>query len=91
MNTSVKPAMSVNEVSKMSDYSHVQYVSNISSCFDTDRFTSARQYCIPNPCKNGGTCFPEENGYRCACLSNFEGNDCESKLKHLVKSFRFPQ
>ena len=40
----------------------------------------ARQYCIPNPCKNGGTCIPEENGYRCTCLSNYEGNNCESKF-----------
>lgn len=43
------------------------------SCFP------ARQYCVPNPCKNGGTCIPQEDGYKCNCLSNYEGNDCESK------------
>ncbi len=32
--------------------------------------------CAVNPCANGGTCTPENNGYSCACAGGFAGEDC---------------
>ncbi|XP_066271288.1 complement receptor type 1-like [Branchiostoma lanceolatum] len=32
--------------------------------------------CIPNPCLNGGRCFPTASGYRCVCAAGFVGRDC---------------
>ena len=36
-------------------------------------------HCVPNPCKNGGTCTDEENGYTCFCNPPFRGETCRSK------------
>ena len=38
--------------------------------------------CKPNPCKHGGECTLDYNfvdGYRCSCIGDFGGIDCDSK------------
>ena len=34
--------------------------------------------CLPNPCKNGGSCSANDvgNGYVCTCKSGYIGSDC---------------
>ncbi|XP_068737215.1 EGF-like repeat and discoidin I-like domain-containing protein 3 [Montipora capricornis] len=38
--------------------------------------------CSAWPCKNNGTCLPlyEENSYKCACKTGFNGQDCENDI-----------
>ena len=33
--------------------------------------------CGSNPCKNGGTCINETNGFRCRCTDKYEGDLCD--------------
>ena len=33
--------------------------------------------CNSNPCQNDGTCSHDENGFHCACVSEFTGTSCE--------------
>ena len=33
--------------------------------------------CDPDPCKNGGTCTDDINGYNCTCVPGYTGSDCE--------------
>ena len=33
--------------------------------------------CQSMPCKNGGSCKDQQNGYRCFCLQQFRGVNCE--------------
>ncbi|ELU14812.1 hypothetical protein CAPTEDRAFT_100956, partial [Capitella teleta] len=35
-------------------------------------------FCNPNPCKNGATCYNDdnENGYSCTCSPGWQGDDC---------------
>ena len=36
------------------------------------------QLCIPNPCLNGGVCFPQNyNTFSCICPSSYEGSTCQ--------------
>ncbi|XP_068700748.1 retinoschisin-like isoform X2 [Montipora foliosa] len=39
--------------------------------------------CSAWPCKNNGTCLPlyEENSYKCACKTGFNGQDCENECQ----------
>ncbi|KAG5831509.1 hypothetical protein ANANG_G00304450 [Anguilla anguilla] len=32
--------------------------------------------CKPSPCKNGGSCIPDENKFKCACPDTFSGKFC---------------
>ena len=41
--------------------------------------------CLSSPCKHGGTCKDEINGYKCTCRKGILGKDCE-KGKHCVYS-----
>ncbi|KAK3739936.1 hypothetical protein QZH41_015977, partial [Actinostola sp. cb2023] len=34
--------------------------------------------CVSNPCENGGSCEDQVNGYKCACVTGYEGNNCET-------------
>lgn len=33
--------------------------------------------CHSSPCQNGGTCIAEANIYRCRCLPNYYGHNCQ--------------
>ena len=33
--------------------------------------------CLPNPCKNGGSCFSDGDNFHCFCEQNFHGDKCE--------------
>ena len=35
-------------------------------------------------CKNGGTCINTHGGYRCQCLSGYQGKHCEQGTKNPV-------
>ena len=48
-------------------------------------FQQEKEYCIPNPCKNGATCTAEQQGYTCSCQPGFRGETCQSKSSHSVK------
>ncbi|XP_078486347.1 macrophage mannose receptor 1-like, partial [Ciona intestinalis] len=39
--------------------------------------TVASDYCVPNPCMNGGECNDGETTFECRCLPGTEGNICE--------------
>ena len=34
--------------------------------------------CALNPCHNEGTCIEEAFGYKCKCLQEFTGDDCDT-------------
>ena len=40
-------------------------------------FLEERDFCLPNPCKNEGTCYETASGYKCLCRSGFTGTECE--------------
>ena len=35
-------------------------------------------YCLSNPCNNGGVCDREFGGYQCDCHSFYEGTHCDN-------------
>ncbi|XP_072474084.1 lactadherin isoform X1 [Notamacropus eugenii] len=42
------------------------------------RASSSMNECNTQPCKNGGTCFDQEEGYICKCPFPFMGKSCQS-------------
>ncbi|CAH1252782.1 CSMD3 [Branchiostoma lanceolatum] len=40
--------------------------------------------CNPNPCLNGGMCFPDGSGYRCDCKPGFVGRNCQFRSSPTV-------
>ena len=38
-----------------------------------------RNQCVPNPCKNGGNCYDDEDNYKCTCVRGYTGYNCEGK------------
>ncbi|XP_033107798.1 low-density lipoprotein receptor-related protein 2-like isoform X2 [Anneissia japonica] len=36
--------------------------------------------CNSNPCRNGGTCSRTVSGYKCSCLDNYDGVNCEDVI-----------
>ncbi|CAG9863615.1 unnamed protein product [Phyllotreta striolata] len=38
--------------------------------------------CEPNPCRNGGECVDQVNGYRCICPVGITGYECENDYDH---------
>lgn len=42
-------------------------------------FPTVANKCSPNPCKNGGVCFEENNDYVCNCPQGFKGKTCEGQ------------
>lgn len=49
---------------------------------NTDTTLEAADYlsCSSSPCKNGGTCVNERNGFVCACRYPFGGANCSTKM-----------
>ena len=35
-------------------------------------------YCLPNPCQNGGNCTDGVKSYNCSCVKGFNGKNCEN-------------
>ena len=62
------------------------YHSNVKLCFES---CSCNEYlildykltpdteCSPNPCQNGGTCYPGCFNYTCSCTSSYTGDRCQ--------------
>ena len=42
--------------------------------------------CLPNPCKNGGTCIASntEHGYACECTFPYHGHDCSGNSNYVI-------
>ncbi|KAJ6655413.1 hypothetical protein lerEdw1_005410 [Lerista edwardsae] len=49
---------------------------NTDSTLEADDYLS----CSSSPCKNGGTCVNERNGFVCACRYPFGGANCSTKM-----------
>lgn len=45
------------------------------------KHSEIKEDCFPNPCQNGGSCFPTPHGFKCLCLQGYKGEMCEGKLK----------
>ena len=43
---------------------------------DSGVYCEERNFCMSNPCLNGGTCSNNFNGYKCTCLSSWTGVNC---------------
>lgn len=39
-------------------------------------------YCSPNPCQNGASCFNRATDYYCACPEDYEGKNCSHLKDH---------
>nr|XP_039265048.1 fibropellin-1-like [Styela clava] len=44
-----------------------------------------KKYCVPNPCRNGGSCTEKKEDFKCKCDDGWEGKTCESKVKEPEK------
>lgn len=39
-----------------------------------------KDYCKPNPCKNGATCEENPSDYNCKCKAGWTGKNCEKGI-----------
>ena len=44
------------------------------------QLTDVKDQCHPNPCKNNGICYDRGSKYKCKCVGDFVGKNCESKF-----------
>ena len=49
---------------------------------------SDEQECASDPCQNGGRCVDLMNGYRCVCVDDYNGINCERGNGHFPKLFQ---
>ena len=51
----------------------------LQTCFGFVLFFVVEKKCEPNPCQNSGICreLMEEEDYKCECLHEYRGKDCE--------------
>lgn len=49
----------------------------------TTSTTTPPSQCVPNPCKNSGTCSADGDDFSCSCIPDYTGDTCETG-----KSFR---
>ncbi|XP_078617064.1 uncharacterized protein LOC144885163 [Branchiostoma floridae x Branchiostoma japonicum] len=47
-----------------------------------EELTSFREVCIPNPCRNGGTCSPDPttSAFSCVCEPGYTGQQCQQEI-----------
>ncbi|XP_064402748.1 zinc metalloproteinase nas-14-like [Halichondria panicea] len=45
--------------------------------------------CIPNRCRNGGTCIDQCASYRCSCRQGYAGTNCEYRAGNLLVNARY--
>ena len=43
--------------------------------------------CESDPCHHDGSCVDDDNGYTCACVSGFNGTNCEREFRNCVFFF----
>jgi hypothetical protein len=61
------------------------YCINNLLCHNTE-VTTQVDHCSSSPCKNGGLCISNQQGYSCYC-SGWYGNNCE--IGKLVNDFNY--
>ena len=44
------------------------------------------EYCFPNPCRNGGSCFSTHDGFKCLCMQGYKGDTCEGKNVNMANN-----
>lgn len=45
-------------------------------------------HCASMPCRNGGTCTPNANGFECACLAGYRGVTCMEDVDECAEDNR---
>ncbi|EDV51468.2 cubilin homolog [Drosophila erecta] len=59
---------------------HLQRVERVRGILWTLAGNLARNECVSNPCKNGGTCHDAYKGFQCECPAAWEGSTCEDDV-----------
>ncbi|KAF4075068.1 hypothetical protein AMELA_G00230360 [Ameiurus melas] len=47
---------------------------------------NVKDLCLPNPCKNNGSCTQMKQSYTCLCPAGFHGRECEHVIKMIPDS-----
>ena len=57
-------------------------------CLHNGLLSFSATFCDKLPCKNGGLCRNQEDGYSCTCIDGYHGNECLCML--LLSNFIVP-